>query len=93
MNPQPNSQQSIAPAIVRYLRFCYLERDFEALASARLYSREDYRLLDDLGYWIVDRLAQPAVTAHLTVAWPKIKKASMWQVGKKMNLRRALGLM
>ncbi len=75
MNPPPNPQQSIAPAIVRYLRCCYLERDFEALTAAGLSSKEDYRLLDDLGYWIVDRLAQPAVTAHLTVAWPMIKNA------------------
>lgn len=75
MNPQPNSQQSIAPAIVRYLRCCYLERNFEALTTAGLCNREDYRLLDDLGYWIVDRLAQPAVTAHLMIAWPMIQNA------------------
>ena len=75
MNSQPNPQQSIAPAIVRYLRCCYLERDFEALTAAGLYRKEDYRLLDDLGYWIVDRPAQPAVTAQLTVAWPMIQNA------------------
>ena len=74
MNPQPNSQQSIAPAIVRYLRCCHLERDFESLTAAGLH-KADYRLLDDLGYWVVDRLVQPAVTARLKVAWPEIQNA------------------
>ena len=85
MNPQPNPLQSIAPAIVRYLRCCYLERDFEALTAAGLCSKEDYRLLDDLGYWIVDRLAQPAVTARLTVAWPVIKNAIAASGQQKSN--------
>lgn len=75
MKPQPDPQRLIAPIVVRYLRRCYLERQIDHFTAAGMQCHADCHLLDDLGYWIVDPPAKPAVSVQLVIDWMMIQDA------------------
>ena len=67
------NQQELILTVVRFLRRCYLEGDFQTLKKANIAADLAQRLLNDISYWIPDRRNwKPAVVATVFVDWTPI---------------------
>ena len=66
-------QQELILSIVRFLRRCYAEGDFQTLKKSNIHGDLAQRLLNDISYWIPDRRNwKPAVVATVSVDWTPI---------------------
>ena len=66
-------QQELILSVVRFLRRCYAEGDFQILEKANLHGDLAQRLLNDISYWIPDRRNwKPAVVATVLLDWTPI---------------------
>ncbi len=69
----PMNQQELILTVVRFLRRCYAEGDFQTLNKASIHRDLSQRLLNDISYWIPDRRNwKPAVVASVFVDWTPI---------------------
>ena len=67
------NQQELILTVVRFLRRCYAEGDFQTLKKANIHGDLSQRLLNDISYWIPDRRNwKPAVVATVFVDWTPI---------------------
>ena len=65
--------QELVLSVVRFLRRCYAEGDFQTLKQANIHEDLAQRLLNDISYWIPDRRNwKPAVVATVFVNWTPI---------------------
>ena len=66
-------QQELILSVVRFLRRCYAEGDFQTLEKANIHGDLAQRLLNDISYWIPDRRnMKPAVVVTVFVDWTPI---------------------
>ena len=67
------NHQELVLSVVRFLRRCYAEGDFQTLEKANIYGAMGNRLLNDISYWLPDRRNwKPAVVASVLVDWTPI---------------------
>ena len=65
--------QALVLSIVRFLRRCYVEGDFQTLEKANIHGDLAQRLLNDISYWVPDRRnMKPAVVPTVFVDWTPI---------------------
>ena len=70
---EPMKQQELIHSVVRFLRRCYVEGDFQTLKKANIHGDLQQRLLNDISYWLPDRRNwKPAVVATVFVDWTPI---------------------
>ena len=69
----PMKQQELIHSVVRFLRRCYAQGDYQTLKNANIHGDMAQRLLNDISYWIPDRRNwKPAVVAAVFVDWTPI---------------------
>ena len=73
LHHEPMKHQELILSIVRFLRRCYVEGDFQTLKKANIHGDLAQRLLNDISYWVPDRRNwKPAVVATVFVDWTPI---------------------
>ena len=69
----PMKQQELIHSVVRFLRRCYAQGDYQTLKKANIHGDLQQRLLNDISYWLPDRRNwKPAVVATVFVDWTPI---------------------
>ena len=79
--------QELVLTVVRFLRRCYAEGDFQTLKKANIHGDLQQRLLNDISYWLPDRRNwKPAVVGTVFVDWTPIIDGLRTCSGKKRQV-------
>ena len=89
----PMKNQELVLSIVRFLRRCYAEGDYQTLKETNIHGDLQQRLLNDISYWLPDRRNwKPAVVATVIVDWTPILDGLRNCPGKKKRPRKKTNL-